>query len=230
MQHKYIPMQQLLEVLMDKISTIKEQVYNILKRRIADGTYYHGERLQENDLANDLMVSRTPVREALKQLVFEGILEESPNKGVSLRKFTEKEIKDVYNLRILLESHAIDSLDNNPEYFPLERLMNIRDNILAMDGKIIDYVVEPQINPHDAIIDATMNDYLIKIHSRASFCTMSYHNILFSGENYNINLKQHLDIVDFLLAKDYHKAKEALIHHLLGSKDIICIAIKDNSI
>lgn len=215
---------------MDKISTIKEQVYNILKRRIADGTYHHGERLQENDLATDLMVSRTPVREALKQLVFEGILEEAPNKGVSLRIFSEKEIKNIYDFRILLECHAIDLLVNNPEHFPLERLMSIRDSILAIDGEIIDYVVEPQINPHDAIIDATMNDYLIKVHRTASFCTMTYHITLFSGENYNVNLNQHLDIVDSLLAKDYSKAKEALVHHLLSSKDIICKAIRENNI
>ena len=79
---------------MDNIVTIKQQVYHIIKKRIANGTYEHGQRLQENDLAEDLMVSRSPVREALKQLVFEGVLEEFPNKGVYLRNFSGKDIRD----------------------------------------------------------------------------------------------------------------------------------------
>jgi DNA-binding GntR family transcriptional regulator len=215
---------------MDKIITIKQQVYHILKRRIADGTYRHGQRLQENDLAADLMVSRSPIREALKQLVLEGILEETPNKGVSLRIFSEKEIQDVYDLRILLECYAIDFLAVHSEFFPLEQLNSIRNCILAIDGEIIDYVVEPQINPHIAFVEATENNYLIDVHNRASFCTMSYHNALFAGENYSINLQQHLDIVDSLLAHDYKKAKEVLTNHLLNSKDIICRAINDNAI
>ncbi len=215
---------------MDKIITIKQQVYHIIKKRIANGTYQHGQRLQENDVAADLMVSRSPVREALKQLVFEGILEETPNKGVSLRRFTEKEIQDVYELRILLECYAIDFLADHPECFPLERLNSVSSCILSLDGEIIDYVVEPQINPHDAFIEATGNDSLIDVHRRASICTMSYHTALFAGENYSINLQQHLGIVNSLLAHDYEKAKEVLIQHLLNSKDIICNAIKGGTI
>lgn len=215
---------------MDKIITIKQQVYNILKKRIADGTYCHGQRLQENDLAEDLQVSRSPVREALKQLVLEGILEDTPNKGVSLRSFSEKEIQDIYDLRILLECYAIDFLAEHPESFPLERLSRVRRCILNIDGETIDYVVEPQINPHDAFVEATGNNYLIDVHHRASFCTMSYHNVLFAGENYRINLQQHLDIVDSLLAHDYKKAKEVLINHLLNSRAIINKAINDSKV
>lgn len=214
---------------MDKIITFKQQVYHILRKRIADGTYRHGQRLQENDLAADLEVSRSPVREALKQLVLEGILVEIPNKSVSIRIFSEKEIQDIYDFRILLECYAIDFLADHPECFPIEQLSSVRDCILALDGETIDYVIEPQINPHDAFIAATGNDYIITAHSRASFCTMSYHNALFAGENYKINLQQHLDIVNTLLNQDYKKAKEVLINHLIGSRNIICKAINDNT-
>ena len=74
---------------MDKIVTMKQQVYNILKKRIADGTYRHGQRLQEPDLAKELNVSRSPVREAINELVMEGILVDTPNKGAALKVFTE---------------------------------------------------------------------------------------------------------------------------------------------
>lgn len=215
---------------MSNITTIKQQVYNIVKERIADGTYKHGQRLQEVDLAEDLKVSRSPVRETLKQLVLEGILEETPNKGVSLRTFSEKEIRDIYDLRLLLERYAVDHLSANTEFFPLKRLTDIRNYILEIDGRTIDYVIEPKINPHDAIIDATNNDYMIKVHRRASFCTMSYHNVLFDGENYNINLQHHLDIIDSLLDYDFNKTKEILTVHLLSSRDIICNHIRSISI
>ena len=214
---------------MDNIVTIKQQVYHIIKKRIANGTYEHGQRLQENDLAEDLMVSRSPVREALKQLVFEGVLEEFPNKGVYLRNFSGKDIRDIYDLRMILETYAIDYLVNNPTSFPLEELNNVRNCILSLEGDTIDYIVEPQINPHDAIVGATNNYYIIDFHRRASFYTMSYHNVLFQGENYNINIQQHLNIVDYLLQEDNLLYLDAVDNHLISSRDIICKAIREKS-
>lgn len=64
--------------------TIKEQVYNSIKELILDGTFKQGQRLQEVTLSDMFNVSRSPIREAIIELVSEGLLESIPNKGVWL--------------------------------------------------------------------------------------------------------------------------------------------------
>ncbi len=215
---------------MDKIVTMKQQVYNILKKRIADGTYRHGQRLQEPDLAKELNVSRSPVREAIKELVMEGILIDTPNKGAALKVFTEKEIADIYALRILIECAAVDTLAQHPELIPDETLEKIRISLSVTDKDEIDYVVNADINPHDAYMEAAENEYILDVYRRASFCTMSYHRALFAGENYPVNLRQHLDITEALLDRRFEDARAAVIRHLQDSKEIICRAIREGSI
>lgn len=90
-----------------KLSTIKEQVYEIIKDKILSGELKPGERLQESKLAELLNVSRSPVREALNELVGEGLLVNIPNKGVFVKKLSIKDIYNIYELREVMEKFAI---------------------------------------------------------------------------------------------------------------------------
>lgn len=211
------------------ITTIKQQIYEIIKTRIADGTYSHGQRLQEKDLAAELKVSRSPVREVLKQLVMEGLLIDVPNKGVSLKVFTEKEIHDIYHFRILIETSIVDMIAKNPSILPTEELEKAR-NILLSPYDEKDYVTKSAINPHDIYADAIDNEYTTKMYHQASMYTMSYHSDLFEGDNYETNIREHLEMLERLLAHDYKGAKKAITSHLLNSEIIICNAIKNKSI
>ena len=91
-------------------ATIKEQVYQILRRELVRQRYEPGEWLQENEIAERLNVSRSPVREALRMLTGEGLLVEIPKKGVYVRKLTEDKIRENFSIRCLLEVNAIQSL------------------------------------------------------------------------------------------------------------------------
>ena len=68
-----------------KITTMRDQVYEILKNNITSGKYRQGQWLQENTLAEELHVSRSPVRDALHQLAKDGLVNEIPNRGVFVR-------------------------------------------------------------------------------------------------------------------------------------------------
>jgi DNA-binding GntR family transcriptional regulator len=87
-----------------RIKNLKEQVYEILKSNILTGVYKPGEKIHELDLANELNVSRSPIREALKQLIGEGLLESIPHKSITVKKFSEKEILDIFEFRISQKS------------------------------------------------------------------------------------------------------------------------------
>ena len=95
------------------IKTIRNQVYQILKDDICEGRFAPGQWLQENELAERLCVSRSPIREALRQLASDGLVVEIPNKGVFVKEFTTRDIEEIFDLRVLLEDYAISKLQHH---------------------------------------------------------------------------------------------------------------------
>ena len=79
------------------IKTIRNQVYQILKDDICEGRFAPGQWLQENELAERLCVSRSPIREALRQLASDGLVVEIPNKGVFVKEFTARDIEEIFD-------------------------------------------------------------------------------------------------------------------------------------
>lgn len=86
----------------DKYS-LRGRVFQTIREKILAGEYKHGEELKEMALASELGVSRTPVREALRQMELEGLVKIIPNKGASVIGITAKDMEDIYSMRSLLE-------------------------------------------------------------------------------------------------------------------------------
>lgn len=86
----------------DKYS-LRGRVYHRIREDIISGKYKKNEELKEVVIAGELGVSRTPVREALRQLELEGLVAIVPNKGAYVKGFTDKDIHDIYIIRSLLE-------------------------------------------------------------------------------------------------------------------------------
>jgi DNA-binding GntR family transcriptional regulator len=97
------------------MATAWEQTYLTLRRRLADGTYPPGLHLREEDLAAQLGVSRTPVREALRRLDAEGWLRVVPNQGAFTQYWSPRDIEEVFDLRALLEAHAAERAAAAPD-------------------------------------------------------------------------------------------------------------------
>ena len=87
-------------------ASLSEKVYRILRDAIAEGRYQTGDCLAEMKIAEELGVSRTPVREALKQLELEDLVASHPNRGVVVKAFTSEDLQDVSTIRHLLEGQA----------------------------------------------------------------------------------------------------------------------------
>jgi len=83
-----------------------EGAADLIRRAILDGTFRPGQRLTEEGLAGDLQISRTPVREALRVLRTEGLIESAPYQGSTVRAYAIEDLDDIYQLRALLEGHA----------------------------------------------------------------------------------------------------------------------------
>ncbi|HSP74486.1 MAG TPA: GntR family transcriptional regulator, partial [Gaiellaceae bacterium] len=79
---------------------------DLIRQAIMDGRLRPGQRLTETGLAKDLGISRTPVREALRVLQTEGLVESTPYQGSTVRTYDVEDLDDMYQLRALLEGHA----------------------------------------------------------------------------------------------------------------------------
>lgn len=83
--------------------SLGQQVFQKIREEILDGTYSKGKELKETAIGEELGVSRTPVREALRQLELEGLITIIPNKGAFVVGFSGQDIRDIYEMRLALE-------------------------------------------------------------------------------------------------------------------------------
>lgn len=110
--------------------TLRERLVAVLRKAILEATLPPGGRLVETKLAQQLGVSRGPLREAIFQLVEEGLLEQIPYRGTVVRSLSVEDIKEIYSFRTLLESFAFKLIwdRRTPDYF---RLLDSRHRALA---------------------------------------------------------------------------------------------------
>lgn len=106
-------------------SLLRSQVFLEIEKAILDGNLVPGDSLNELKLSQQLGVSRTPIREALRQLDLEGLVKTIPNKGAIVVGVSQKDIEDIYNLRIILEGLAAKSAAENIAEKELEQLENV---------------------------------------------------------------------------------------------------------
>jgi len=90
------------------MASAADNAYEILKQRVIGGAYAPSAQLKEEHLARDLNISRTPIRVALKRLVEDGLATADPGRGVRVAEWTDFDIDETFDLRVLLESHAAE--------------------------------------------------------------------------------------------------------------------------
>ncbi|MEV4889820.1 GntR family transcriptional regulator [Nonomuraea sp. NPDC050547] len=87
--------------------TVGQMAYDVIRECIITGVLAPGEHLRQEELAERLGVSRIPVRTALMQLESEGLVSFHPHRGAVVRTLTVEQVREIYELRVLLESHAL---------------------------------------------------------------------------------------------------------------------------
>lgn len=213
------------------VSTIKQQVYQIIKDDICNGVYQPGQWLQETDLSATLQVSRSPIREALRQLVADGLVVEYPNRGVFVKEYTTKDIEDVFDLRILLESYAIMNSGKNMTVDDIQKLNAHLDNLYHFHGTgDLESYIKEDTELHQLIIELSGNDLVISVYDRVYSMIQQFRIYsLMSTERFDDSLTEHSDIIRNLLsgnAKEADRinrlhlqlAREQIIHYLDSKK------------
>ena len=121
-----------LEITISSRDGLAESVYRELRSAICEGRIPAGERLVQNTLADQLGISRAPVRDALLRLSQEGLVEPSPVRGGYLVSgFTEREVFDIYDIRLALEPAAAESATGRHTPSQVAELREINDRLRA---------------------------------------------------------------------------------------------------
>ena len=145
-----------------KIPNLTELTYRSIKQNLLDGTFNELSRLTEESLATQLGISKSPVREALNRLEAEGLVSIEPRRGAYVRQFSAKEIRDLYELREILEVHSIDAANITSKLLSdLPASIN-RTKKFLKEGNKIEHI-EEDMRFHAMITAATGNEELCRV-------------------------------------------------------------------
>ena len=145
-------------------STLAGRVLQILRERILQGTYPPGQKLNLAELARDLQVSNTPIREAIARLERIGLVEAVPYCGPKVKRLSPSQVADIFDVRIALEELAVrlvaqrrdpDALRGMAEALDAHERVCREDDLEAM--------IEADRAFHDALVQASGNSVLLEM-------------------------------------------------------------------
>ncbi len=153
-----------LKVNMNEYLPLRDVVFNTLRDAILRGELVPGERLMEIQLAEQLGVSRTPIREAIRKLELEGLVLMIPRKGAEVARISEKNLRDVLEVRRSLEELASELACQRITDEQIEELEAAQQRFIeAVDNGDATQIAETDEAYHDVIYNATNNDRLVQI-------------------------------------------------------------------
>jgi DNA-binding GntR family transcriptional regulator len=149
---------------MERHQTLREKILETIREAILKGTLRAGEKVAEPELAERFGISRTPIREAFRQLESEGYLTVIPRKGAVVTSLSERDVEEFYAIKSILEGYAARIAAERLSDRDLERLESINDRLeqLAREGDIKTYFrVHNEF--HELFIRASGNEKLIEL-------------------------------------------------------------------
>ncbi len=142
---------------------LSEKIAETIRGYILKGTLRSGERLTEPSLSKLLGISRTPIREALRLLEIEGFVEIIPRRGAVVTTITDKDIDEIFELKIHLEALAAKNSANTMTDQDITRLKNINNKIRSLIGtNNISQLVKLNSEFHNAFMQKCNNGRLLK--------------------------------------------------------------------
>ncbi|MCI7244491.1 MAG: GntR family transcriptional regulator [Lachnobacterium sp.] len=196
--------------------SLSSRVFHTIREDILNGKYQANEELKEKSIGEEMGVSRTPVREALRQLELEGLVHIIPNKGAFVENVTLKDIKDIYEIRSLLEGLCARWAANN---ITKEQLEELEETVFLSDFHFSkenwDQMVELDNRFHEIVYEACGSKELTRV-------LRDYHHYLQRIRKITLEQKtrarasmdEHCKIAEALKARDAAEAERCASIHI----------------
>lgn len=197
-----------------KIS-LTETAYLSLRARVLSGTLRPGAEFSELELAEQLAMSKTPVREALGRLVAEGLIEAFPRRGYRVTPVTVKDINDLFAIRAMTEGTAAAMAALNLSAADLDRLEALADaRYDPQQGESVQSFVKANRDFHLAIAEGANNARLLAlVAAHLDECTRLFYLGAVSRDVNPETSADHRRIVDVLRLRDPNLARAAMVEH-----------------
>jgi len=203
--------------------------YNIIKNAIIIGELEPGERLTEEALADKLKISRTPIRKAIQQLESDGLVTPFQRRGVIVRKFSINDIRQIYNLRSLLESTAAGEAALNCSPENLNKIIEANAhyekaiaNHAQSDLTSIQNIQKTNQDFHEALFSATENEHLHALITKVVVVPLIFRSFYWYSETKLLqSLEAHKTIIKAIENKEPERAKSAMQEHILQGRDYV---------
>lgn len=221
-------MSRLLPVKLDSYKPLREVVYETLREAIRNGSLTPGERLMEIQLAEELGVSRTPVREAIRKLELERFVVMLPRRGTYVANLSLKDINEVFEIRAALDGLAAGLAAERiteEELEQMERLLvEIADYIEQHNNQKI---VEADEAFHDILYRASRNERLVGIicNLREQFTRFRSVSINYPGRLQN-TLEEHRQLVEAIAQRNPEAAQQKAREHIENAEQTLLLEME----
>lgn len=218
----------LLPVNLDSYKPLRELVLEAIRDAIINGTLKPRERLMEIQLAEELGVSRTPIREALRKLELEGFIVMIPRKGAFVADMTFKDIADIFEIRAALEGLAAGLAAERITDEELEKMeRHLVEKADAIARGDMERLVEVDTEFHESIYKASRNDRLQGIinNLREQIQRFRATSLAYPGRMKQ-SLDEHRAIVEAIHARDAALARQVTQEHIENAEQSMIESIK----
>lgn len=203
------------------------QIANSLRDRIIRGDLPPGERIVERTLCEMLAVSRTPLREALKLLEVEGLVEISQNKGARIMSFTAEEASNLFEVIAGLESLAAEIAATQMEASELDELDSMHERMMVhYRRQEKDPYFELNSAIHDRMVHLSRNPVLIATHANLMLrARRGRYMAIIDPLRWEESVGEHEALMTALHARDAEAARRVWKRHLLRTGETVCAVV-----
>ena len=204
-----------------------DRVYEEIRREIVGGRLAPGEKITEAVLAERFGASRTPVRSAIVRLAGDGFVDMTPNSGTVVKRRTQGEVSEIYEVRALLESTAAGLAAQRRDQRDLDELEELQRGMETASGRIwradeadVERVSALNQAFHRRILAASRNATLAESAARLmniGFLINTYAR--FSRQEFERSLFEHRQLIAALVSRDPAWAEAVMRAHILGARN-----------
>lgn len=199
---------------------LKDIAYEKIKERILQGYYEEGST-SENELVKELQMSRTPIREALQRLQYEGLVKIYSNQGVFFQDLSVKQVNDLFDMRIAIETFSLRKAIQVISSQQVEKLeQDLREQRKAIDEQDTLAFLKNDADFHSYLIQISNNHFIGPVFKNVRERLFHHGNLIYKKNPDLIrqSLNEHIKIVEALKEKDLQAATRAMEKHLENSK------------
>ena len=211
------------KIRIDTHRTLRERILSAVRTAIVNGQIRPGTRIMEPELAERFGISRTPVREAIRQLESEGLLSVVPRKGAIVASISPQDISNFYELKMILEGHAARLAAKILTENDLAKMETVNRQIETASVRKKDpgHVLDLHDEFHEIFLRACGNDKLHAIVQNLVMQFQQFRIILAMPGRIQGSIRQHEEIIEAFRRKDAARAEELVRKNALYGKKLL---------